>query len=381
MLNIRTGLNLTPPKVVIYGPEGIGKTTLAGKFPGALFVDLENGSGRLDVARVETPVDYAAFKILLKEIMKEPPENYHTLIVDTADKLDGMITQDVIDNAVDKKKDIDSIEDFGYGKGYTYIEETWRKLLDALSSFQRKTGWTVIFIGHAMQRKIETVGQAGNYDHYELKLSKKASPLLKEWADFLLFINYDVTLVKDKDNNKTKAVGGERVIYTNHSTYYDAKSRAPLPDSLELDAEGIKTIFRAIYPEGNPLKKAAPAAEPAPASAPEPQPEVTPEDRIHETEVGCNIPPKVEEPPSNSPADLGVKKDEPAVDPKIQDYIKRIDNALTIDGYTRADLELVTVKMGMRPAGTPLESFSEQDLTRIVNNWEKVIRNIKKLKE
>ena len=102
---------------------------------------------------------------------------------------------------------------------------------------------------------------------------------------------------------------------------------------------------------------------------------------MHEEEVGCNIPPKVEEPPANSPADLGVKKDEPAVNPKIQDYIKRIDNALTIDGFTRSDLEMVTVKMGMRPQGTPLEQFSEQDLSRIVNNWEKVIRNIKKLKE
>lgn len=381
MLNISKGLNLTPPKVVIYGPEGIGKSTFASKFPGALFVDLEHGTGRLDVARLDMPEDYAAFKILLREIVKEPPQEYRCLVIDTADKLDGMITQYIIDNAT--SKDVKGIEDFGYGKGYTYIEENWRKLLDYLAEFQRKTGWTVVFIAHAMQRKIETVGQAGNYDHYELKLSKKASPLLKEWADFLLFLNYDVTLVKD--DNKTKAVGGERVIYTNHSTYYDAKSRAPLPDSLELDAEGVKTIFRAIYPEGNPLKKAAPAAEPAPAPAPAPalapQPEITPEDRIHETEVGCNIPPKIEEPTSNSPADLGVKKDEPTVDPKIQDYIKRIDNALTIDGYKRSDLELVTVKMGMRPAGTPLESFSEQDLSRIVNNWEKVIRNIKKLKE
>lgn len=373
MLNISKGLNLTPPKVVIYGPEGIGKSTLAGKFPGALFIDLENGTGRLDVARLDIPQDYPALKILLKEIAKEPPQEYRTLVIDTADKLDGMITQNIIDSAT--SKDVKGIEDFGYGKGYTYIEENWRKLLDYLAEFQRKTGWTVVFIAHATQRKIETVGQAGNYDHYELKLSKKASPLLKEWADFLLFLNYDVTLVKD--DNKTKAVGGERVIYTNHSTYYDAKSRAALPDSLELDAEGVKTIFRAIYPDGNPMKKAAPAPAyitPAPA----PQPELTKEDKIHETEVGCNIPPKVEEPKTNSPEDLGVKKDE--TKPEIAALCKRVDDALTVDGYTRADLELVTVKMGMRPAGTPLEQFSEQDLTRIVNNWEKVIRNIAKLK-
>jgi hypothetical protein len=375
MLNISKGLNVTPPKVVIYGPEGIGKSTMAGKFPGALFVDLENGTGRLEVSRLDTPADYSSFKVLLKEIMKEPPEGYKTLVIDTADKLDGIITQSIIDGATDAK--IQGIEDFGYGKGYTYVEETWRKLLDGLSIFQAKTGWGVIFIAHAMQRKIETVGQAGNYDHYELKLSKKASPLLKEWADFLLFINYDVTLIKD--DNKTKAVGGERVVYTNHSTYYDAKSRAALPDSLELDAEGFKTIMKAIYPNGNPLKQPAPQSKPEPKPEPKKEePQLSAEDKIHETEVGCNIPPKVEEPKTNSPEDLGVKKDE--TKPEIATLCKRIDDALTVDGYTRADLELVTVKMGMRPAGTPLEQFSEQDLTRIVNNWEKVVRNITKLK-
>lgn len=386
MLQISKGLSLTPPKVVIYGPEGIGKSTLAGKFPGALFIDLENGTGRLDVSRIEAPQDYTAFKLVLKEIAKEAPQDYHTLVLDTADKLDGMITQNIIDNA--GNKNINGIEDFGYGKGYTFIEESWRKLLDGLTDFQKKTGWTVIFIAHATQRKIETVGQLGNFDHYELKLSKKASPLLKEWADFLFFVNYDVTLIKDKDNNKTKAVGGERVIYTNHSTYYDAKSRAPLPDSLELDAEGVKTIFKAIYPDGNPMKKAQKPAAAAPAPQPEPkkeepQPELSPEDKVHEEEVGCNIPPKVEEPKANSPEDLGVKKEAaaPAIDPKILELVKRVDNALTIEGYTRADLEMVTVKVGMRPKGTPLEQFSETDLKRLVDGWEKVSRNIKKIKE
>lgn len=382
---IQKGRKINPPKVVIYGPEGIGKSTLAGKFPGALFVDLEGGTSRLDVARVDAPKKFDDFKDVLKDIIREPPAEYRTLVIDTADKLDGMIQQSVIDGAIDSR--INGIEDFGYGKGYTYMEETWKKLLDYLSIFQSKIGWGVVFIAHATMRKIESVGQIGNYDHFELKLSKKASPLLKEWADFLFFLNYDVTLIKG-ENNKTRAVGGERVLYTNHSNYYDAKSRASLPDSIELDDNGVKAILKAIYPNSNPLNAPAVAHAEPPKDIPSPKAAVTvvedderngkaktqgaltaneqKAEKVH-AEVGCN---------SEQPTPKQEKEESP-----VAELVVRVDKNLAEEGLTRADLELLTVKTGMRPKGTPLEKFNETDLKRIIAGWEKVVRNIKKLKE
>lgn len=41
---ITRGLIVKPQKVVVYGPEGIGKTTFAADFPDPLFIDTEGST-------------------------------------------------------------------------------------------------------------------------------------------------------------------------------------------------------------------------------------------------------------------------------------------------------------------------------------------------
>ena len=45
----------TAKKVVIYGPEGIGKSTLASRFPDPVFIDTEGSTKELDVSRYPAP--------------------------------------------------------------------------------------------------------------------------------------------------------------------------------------------------------------------------------------------------------------------------------------------------------------------------------------
>lgn len=52
-------------KCVLYGPEGIGKSTLAAQFPAPLFIDTENGTKELDVARFDKPTSW---EMLLQEV-------------------------------------------------------------------------------------------------------------------------------------------------------------------------------------------------------------------------------------------------------------------------------------------------------------------------
>ena len=101
----------------------------------------------------------------------------------------------------------------------------------------------VLFLAHSTVKKFEAPDQAGSYDRFELKLSKQNAPLLKEWADVVLFGNF-VTKVAEKDNGKMRGIGGkERVLFANHSAAYDAKNRHGLPDKLAFTIEALATIF------------------------------------------------------------------------------------------------------------------------------------------
>lgn len=244
-LSIRKGPQKRAYRTIIYGPEGIGKSTLASKFPNAVFIDYEHGTDTMDVARFETPSSFEETIHLLNSIAQE--DICKTVILDTADKLEQIITKYVCES-----KGLKSIEDAGYGKGYTYLLESWIELLKVLDKVI-ESGKNVVLVAHAQMRKFEQPDEMGAYDRWELKLSKKTAPIIKEWADMLLFCNYKTTVTEDPKTKSKKAVGGKRVMYATHSPVYDAKNRFGLPDSMEMDFEEIAHVFSDV-PEKKSIK-------------------------------------------------------------------------------------------------------------------------------
>lgn len=235
-LNIRKGPQMRSIRCVIYGPEGIGKSTLASQFPDAVFIDFEHGTDSMDVARFDTPEDYTTLIDLLNSISQE--DICKTVVLDTADRLEQMITVHVC-----RKHQIRSIEDAGYGKGYTYLAESWIELMKVLDKII-DSGKNVVLVAHAAMRKFEQPDEMGAYDRWELKLSKKTAPLIKEWSDMLLFCNYKTNIITDEKTKSKKAIGGKRVMYSSHSPVYDAKNRFGLPESMEMSFDEISSIFK-----------------------------------------------------------------------------------------------------------------------------------------
>jgi len=233
-LNIKTGKLPRAQKVVIYGAEGIGKTTLASKFPEPLILDLEDGSAQLDIPRINDISNWTELASVITEIIKTPG-TCKTLIIDTADKAEMMASKWLC-NTHGKK----GIEEFGFGKGYQYLAEQTAMLLSYLDILI-KNGINVVVIAHAMMRKFEQPDEMGAYDRWELKLNKKVAPLYKEWADMMLFINYKTNVILT--DGKAKASGGKRVVYATHSPCWDAKNRHGLPDEFDLDYNILKPIF------------------------------------------------------------------------------------------------------------------------------------------
>ena len=234
-LTINSGKQTRAIKTVIYGTEGVGKSTLASQFPSPLFIDVEGGTDQMDVRRIETPKTWTDLLAVVNEVSKNPGI-CETLILDTADWAESMCVQHIL-----KKYNQKSIESFGYGKGYTYIGEEWMNLMRAFDAV-KDAGMHVTVIAHAKQRKVELPDQAGAFDHWEMKVSKQVAPVLKEWTDVLLFLNYK-TFVVTTESNSHKAQGGKRVMYTSHNPVYDAKNRHGLPDELPLSFEPIAFIY------------------------------------------------------------------------------------------------------------------------------------------
>lgn len=243
MLNIKSGKISRAQKVVVYGSEGIGKTTFVSQFPNPLFIDTEGGTAHMDVNRLEMPNSWDGFVALVAEVAQNPGV-CGSLVIDTADWAEQLCIKDVC--AKYKKA---GLEEFPYGKGYTYIAEEFARLLSACDKVIA-AGMNVVITAHAKMRKFEQPDEMGAYDRWELKLSRQVAPLLKEWADMLLFCNYK-TYVVNREDGKSKGQGGKRVFYTSHHPCWDAKNRHGLPDEMELSFDGIRHLFT-----GNNAKQA-----------------------------------------------------------------------------------------------------------------------------
>lgn len=266
MLNITSGRVARPQKLVFYGVEGIGKTSLAAQTPDPLFIDTEGGTAHLDVRRLQKPASWEELIALIKEVAATP-DVCRTLVIDTADWAEQMC----IDYICAKYKQ-PGIESFGYGKGYTYLSEEFARLLAACDEVIL-SGKNVVITAHAKMRKQELPDEQGAFDRWELKLSKQTAPLLKEWPDALLFLNFK-TLVVATDSNTHKAQGGKRVMFTSHHPCWDAKNRHGLPEELDLSYASIAPIFGAIKTTPQTV---SPAQTQPSAPAPQPMEPVKPE--------------------------------------------------------------------------------------------------------
>lgn len=237
-MQITRGVLPSAVKMIFYGPEGIGKSTLASQCPEPLFIDTEGSTKQMDVARLPAP---ETWKDILDEVkyVYQNPDSCKTLVIDTADWAEMLCVKELLGSSME------SIEDFGYGKGYVKLAEKFKTLLDELDKVI-KSGIHVVITAHAMMRKFEQPDEIGAYDRWEMKLQKKTAPMVKEWADMVLFCNYK-TYVVNVDNQgaqkgKNKVMGGERVMYTSHHNCWDAKNRFGLEECLPMKFDSIASV-------------------------------------------------------------------------------------------------------------------------------------------
>ena len=234
-MKIVKGKQAAPVRCVLYGVEGIGKTTLAAQFPTPLFLDTEDGTKQLEVDRVACQ-DWPSLRGAVAELAVEK-HGYQTIVIDSIDWAERALVEFVCKQ--DGKK---SIEDYGFGKGYTVVAEHMGRFVEGLDNLHR-AGLHVLLVAHAKVQRTSPPDQTDGYDRYELRLSKQVSPIVKEWADALLFANYRMRLIEGSDG-KRKAIGGkDRVVYAERAAAYDAKNRYGLGEELPMTIDALAPLF------------------------------------------------------------------------------------------------------------------------------------------
>jgi hypothetical protein len=236
-----------PFAVVVYGPEGVGKSSFAAGAPKPIFIGTEDGTGALDVARFPSPESWQDILDAVDELT-QVEHDYRTLVIDSIDWAEPLAWAEVC--RAGGKPDIES---FGYGKGYVAAVELWRGLLARLEQLRAKRKMNVVLVAHAQIKKLQNP-EGEDFDRYTIKLHEKSSGPLKEWADAMLFASFEV-LTREDDNKKIKGVEtGRRILRTVRHAAYDAKSRHGIPAELPLEWEAFDAAVRESMRVGEDVK-------------------------------------------------------------------------------------------------------------------------------
>tara|TARA_R110002126_G_scaffold37059_1_gene112253 strand:+ start:144 stop:872 length:729 start_codon:yes stop_codon:yes gene_type:complete len=219
---------LLAPRIMLYGVEGIGKSTFGAGAPDPIFILTEDGLGSLKVDHF--PIAKAVDDVMSAiEALHAEKHDFATVVVDSLDWLENIIWREV-ESKYDAK-------DLAYGKAAIITADRWREILNGLDALRRDRNMAVILIAHSTIKRFDSP-EVEPYDRYQPKLQERSGAVIREWADAVLFANYKTVVKKDDVGfNKTSNRGistGERLLYTNERPAYMAKNRYNLPDVIPM---------------------------------------------------------------------------------------------------------------------------------------------------
>lgn len=340
-------------KVVVYGPEGIGKTTFANNFPQPVYIDTEGSTNFIDSQKLPDPTSWT---MLLEELeyLKSTSGIARTIVIDTMDWAENLAKQYLM-----AKNNWDAIDASSYGTRYVALADEIGKLLNKLSELV-ELNYNVVLLAHSETKKHELPDELGAFDRYVLKLERRDASLVKEWADMILFANFKTTVITDSKTNSKKATGGQRVMYTTHKPTWDAKNRLGLADELPFDYEQIRVQLEQAMPQAEPVPQVQPAQQPtvqqtAPIQQQIPLPEEPPQQEVQMA------------PPENLPAPEYTEEISAAIPQDVADLMR-------MSQLSTQDVMKLIYNAGFMPEGTPTENVPQDLWAYLVSKWDEALK-------
>ena len=234
---VTVGREAQPPRIMVYGSEGVGKSTFAANAPKTVFIQTEDGLSEIDCSKLPLATSFDEVVRQLTAIRDEE-HDFGTLALDSLDWLERLIwdrvCQDYGVKCIEKA-------DGGYGKGYTHALTYWRQIVNLLGEIRAKRKMAIVLLAHAKVERFEDPEHPA-YDRYTPRLHKAACSLVCEWVDAVLFATKRMRV--DSDTGRAAPVGadgGERVLRSNGSPACIAKNRFGLPSEFPLSWPAFMT--------------------------------------------------------------------------------------------------------------------------------------------
>jgi hypothetical protein len=251
MKQVTKGKIVRPLCIMVYGSDGVGKTTLGSQAPSPVFLGPEIGTANLDVSRFPTPKHWKDIEAAVLELTNEQ-HNFKTLVIDSLDWIEPMLFKAICEDYNCKSIELAA---GGYGKGYVEATSRWGGLKDKLELLRNQRGMNIILIAHSEVVSFLDPSTQLSYQRYELKLHKRSSALWREYVDAVLFCNLKI-FARKEGNNVQALSDGARVMYTERRPGWDAKNRFGLPLELDLSWTSLVDAIARAEPESLETVKA-----------------------------------------------------------------------------------------------------------------------------
>ena len=251
-MKINKGKTAKARRMLIYGEPGVGKSTLASKFPHPVFLNLEDGIRDIECDHTDLIRSYKDFLDVVN--VELPATDYATIVVDTVDWLEKLLMTEVATKAGKQ-----TIEDIGFGRGYEALAKTWQSVFAALG-FLWNQGRHIVFTCHEKIDKFKDP-EGDGYDFYRPALHRTGSQCVSEWCDEVLFCKHQRITRKADDGKRVLAVAGDRVIVCQNLQSIEAKNRLGMPVELPMTIESFYPFLTkneikptAVVANGNSLE-------------------------------------------------------------------------------------------------------------------------------
>lgn len=251
MLHVRKVMSSKPPRVIIYGEPGCGKSNFMINAPSPVILSMED---RVDHLKRQDGqsfdiIDIKSWDDLRSNVRSLLNENhpYLTVGIDSLDWAEKLCHAKIIGQS---DKDIIRVNG-GYGAGLRESEKLHRELIADLSLLREKKNMLVVATAHYQVKEEKNPEAVKDYDSFQIKLDDRVSSLWREWADAILFVRFNTFIKNLDDAKKAKAFTDHgRSVYATKQAFCQAKNVYSMPTTAMEFAPDFWNVFESYYKQG-----------------------------------------------------------------------------------------------------------------------------------